>query len=114
MLEIQAPLFGELQATVQPDVVREATIQERFEAFHSANPQVYFALRSLALRLVRNGVRKYGVKGLFERLRWEYAMQTQGESYKLCNDYSSRYARLLMEREPELAGFFEMRELRAE
>lgn len=111
MNAIQAPLF-ELQQTTQPKVVKEATIQERFEAFHKLNPQVYTALRALALEMVRNGVRQYGIKGLTELLRWQFAIQTKGEAFKICNSYTSRYARLLMKQEPELAGFFELRELR--
>lgn len=102
---------SDLQATVQPTVSREATIQERFEAFHASNPRVYRALRELALAMVRAGVRHYGIKGLVEKVRWEFTMQTQGQPFKICNSYTSRYARLLVRNEPELEGFFELRKL---
>lgn len=113
MREFQTTLF-ELQPTTQPKCAREATIQERFESFHRANPHVYAALRSLALQMLNNGVRQYGIKGLFEILRWQFALQTKGEPFKLCNDYTSRYARLLVKNNPELEGFFELRGLRSE
>lgn len=109
---LQPPLLEGLQQTTQPKVHREATIQERFEAFHKANLHVYAALRTLAFQMRGNGVKAYGIKGLFEILRWQFALQTNGEPFKLCNSYSSRYARLLVKLNPELDGFFEMRELR--
>lgn len=113
MNAIQPPLI-DFEPITQPNVSREATIQERFEAFHRTNPQVYAALRGLALQMLGNGVRQYGIKGLTELLRWQFAIQTKGDSFRLCNSYSSRYARLLVEKNPELDGFFELRTLRAE
>lgn len=85
------------------------TIAERFGAFHRRNPQVYAALRASALAMRRRGVTRYSIAGLFELLRWQYAMQTAGGEYKLNNDFRAPYARLLMEQEAELAGFFETR-----
>lgn len=90
------------------------TIQERFEAFHAANPHVYVALRNLAVSYKRAGARHGGMKMLFEVLRYRSALRTQGDPYKLNNVFTPLYARLLMEREAELAGFFELRERRAE
>lgn len=86
------------------------TLEQRFYAFHQANPQVYARLRDLALASVRRG-RRFGIKALFEILRWQYAMQTDDPTsdYKLNNSYTSFYARLLMEREPELVDYFETR-----
>lgn len=88
------------------------TIEERFSAFHVANPHVYRALRSLALDLRRRGCQRYGMKGLFELLRWQSAISAKGpaEPYKLNNIYTAHYARLLIVSEPALAGFFETRE----
>lgn len=111
MNQQQLPLL-ELEQITQVKVAREATIQERFESFHAANPQVYGALRSLAFQMLGNGVKQYGIKGLFEILRWQFALQTKGEPFRLCNDFTSRYARLLVKNNPELDGFFEMRQLR--
>ncbi len=86
------------------------TLEQRFCAFHQANPQVYARVRDLALASGRRG-RRFGIKALFEILRWQYAMQTDDPTsdYKLNNSYTSFYARLLMEREPELHDYFETR-----
>jgi len=112
MNTLQPPLLEDLAQTTTPVIARTATIQERFESFNRANPHVYKALKTLALQMLGNGVKAYGIKGLFEILRWQFSLQTSGEPFRLSNDFTSRYARLLMSQEPELAGFFELRELR--
>lgn len=103
-----------------PEVIPTAepvpgSIQEAFEHFHAANPWVYEALRRLALDLVHRGRKKVGIGMLFEVLRWQHSRQTTDEhsDFKLNNNLRSRYARLLMENEEELAGVFEVRELKA-
>lgn len=110
----QPLLLETLPPIAQPDYDCKQTIQERFEAFDRANPHVRAALRNLALMMQARGVRRYGMKGLFEILRWRFAIQTEGDEYKLNNIYTSRYARLLMDTEPRLAGFFATRELLAD
>ncbi len=86
------------------------SIQEKFEAFHRNNPWVYQALRELTADLVQRGVRKIGMKMLFEVLRWQVARTTTDTDFKLNNIYTSRYARLL---DAEFPGVFELRELKA-
>ena len=84
--------------------------------FHAENPQVYEILRreSLYLAIDKNWNRG-SIKFLWERLRWIIHVETNVPlgDFKLGNDYHSRYARLLMEQEPELVGWFVTRELRA-
>lgn len=91
------------------------SIGERFEAFHVANPWVYDALVTLAREMVARGRNRVGVKMLFEVLRWEWYRATADPSseFKLNNNYTSRYARLIAECEPDLVGVFETRELKA-
>lgn len=86
------------------------TLDQQFAEFHEQNPHVYEMLRRLALDAARHG-RKLGIAMLFEVLRWQYAMNTndQASEFKLNNNYRAFYARLLMEREPELADYFETR-----
>ena len=55
------------------------------------------------------GIRRTGIAAIFERLRWLYRLQTQGEEYRLNNTFRAYYARMVMERCPDLAGFFEVR-----
>jgi hypothetical protein len=97
--------------TVTPDYPTGANVQERFELFHKRNPHVYNRLRQLALQLRRRGRMNYGIKALIEVLRWDYALRTtDDEPLKLNNAYATPYAYRLMEREPELVGFFRTRQ----
>jgi len=89
------------------------TIEEAFRAFHAANPHVYRELVLLARRARRRGVERIGIGMLFEVLRWNVALRTGGDEFKLNNNYRSYYARLIMMREPELADVFETRQLHA-
>ena len=96
-----------------PDHQPEATIQERFEAFHAANPWVAQAIIALAESAKAHGERRVGMKALFERLRWSYNRATVGDRWKLNNSLTSRYARYVAEVRPDLADLFETRSLRA-
>lgn len=96
----------------------DRTLDERFADFHSHNPHVYDALVELAREARRiNRTAKLGIGMLFEVLRWQTFLETKGETprdgYKLNNVFRSRYARLIMERNPDLRGVFDTRELRS-
>jgi hypothetical protein len=92
-----------------------ATIAEKFVDFHTKSPEVYDALVRLAREWVfytrRN---RLGIKALFERARWEFALRTSDPDFKLCNSYTAYYARLIMAREPDLVGLFELRKSEAD
>ena len=107
----QLDFFTPIAPTHTPNHARGATLEEQFAAFHSANPHVYQALRRHALAMVRRGHRRIGIKMLFEVLRWQYAMSTvdPASEFTLNNNYTSFYARLLMDNEPDLVGVFETR-----
>lgn len=91
------------------------TIQDRFESFHASNAWVYEALEQMTADLVARGRRRVGMKMLVEVIRWNYARQTvdPASGFRLNNDYTSRYARLLIDAHPTWADVFETRELRA-
>jgi hypothetical protein len=92
----------------------DETIQERFEAFHKAHPEVYAYLLALCFELRGKGREHYGIKSLWERVRWHFQVEKQlGEEFKLNNNFHSRYVRLILRDYPELDGFFELRVLKA-
>lgn len=104
-----------MTATVTPlRRTDERSIQEQFEDFHKANPNVYRVLVMLARQWVRRRPgAKLGIGMLWERARWELQVPTTGSAFRLNNDFRSRYARLIAQQEPDLAGIFETRQLRA-
>jgi len=102
------------QLELFPNIPGEgATIDERFADFHHKNPHVYRNLVRLAIDDQSRGLHR-GIKALFETLRYEYE-ETEHEpsDYKINNDFSSRYARLIMRSVPRLSGHFETRALKA-
>jgi hypothetical protein len=87
------------------------TIEQAFLEFHRLNPHVYDELVRLTWELKHRGIERVGIKMLFEVLRWQHALRTRGDDFKLNNNYHSYYARLIMLNEPGLKGIFQTRRL---
>jgi hypothetical protein len=85
------------------------SIEEWFQKFHKANPHIYSELSKMALQLKRAGRNHYGIKSLFETLRFHSAASTVPEPYKLNNNFTAHYARLIMDNMSELENLFELR-----
>lgn len=93
------------------------TLDERFWQFHAAHPEVYGELVTLCRQWRRRNARPWSIKGAFEVLRWQRqiaGLPASDEAFKLNNNYHSRYARLLMDTCPDLAGLFEVRAMATE
>lgn len=111
--EHEQPLL-EIEALTSPEYVDEATIQERFEAFHAANPWVYRAFVTLTEDWLRRGHDRIGIGMLTEVIRWQYGRATDGsEPFRVNNNFRSRYVRLLLDEHPEWTSVFETRELKS-
>ena len=89
------------------------TIEEQFEAFHAANPHIMRRLVEIAWQAKAAGRNQMGIALLWERMRWDLFVESQGDEYKLNNNYRSHYARKIMADHPMLRGMFHTRELRA-
>lgn len=84
-------------------------LEERFAAFHAENPHIASELEERAVRLLRAGRKRIGVKMIVEALRYDWAIRTDAPDYKINNSFASAYARLLIFRRPELAEVIEVR-----
>lgn len=108
------PTLFDLAELVDPDYTPQQTIAERFAEFDRLNGWVYAALESLVADWLAHGHKRVGVKALLEIVRWQYGRRTSGDQgFRVNNDFTSRYARLLIERHPEWADAIETRQLRA-
>jgi hypothetical protein len=86
-----------------------------FMRFHDANPHVYDAMVRYSRELKARGKNKIGVEIILGRVRWDFTVSTVGDSeYKISNNHKPFYARLIMHREADLAGLFELREAEAD
>src|SRR5512137_2981613 len=92
------------------------TIDERFAEFHRNNPHVYDELVAMARRAKGHGYNRSGIGMMWEVLRWNRMFSTNpaDRDFKLNDHFRSRYARVIMDNERDLAGFFEVRSLRTE
>lgn len=89
-------------------------LENAFRDFHNENPHVYRELVDLACQLRTRGRERYGIKSLFEVIRWHKALETTDEEFKLNNNHAPYYARMIMNTIPELKDFFELRVLKYE
>lgn len=88
----------------------DPTTADKFDDFHRNNPHVYSLLVGLSREwIATTGIAKLGMKMLFERARWNLAIATKSADFKLNNDFTPFYARLIMDQERDLAGIFSLR-----
>jgi hypothetical protein len=80
----------------------------RAKQFDERNPHVYRALRGVCMDMKAEGFDFWSILAAFSIVRF-MALKTIGSAYKLSNCHMPYYARTLMAREPELAGFFRTR-----
>lgn len=84
-------------------------IERRFAEFHAKNPHILRELERRAMRLLEVGAPRIGVKALWESMRYDALVRTDARDWKLNNSYTACYARLLIDRNPQLAGVIETR-----
>ena len=105
--EGQMPLFDPI---IAPDYEKDWSKARRFEEFHIQNWHVYATIKRIAREAKKAGFSKWSIAGVFEVLRWETGLQTHGSAWKINNSFKPFYARMVMERCPDLEGFFDLRE----
>lgn len=82
------------------------------EAWLRKNPEVYGLYERFAAEMAKTG-RRFGVKLLTERVRWECAVRTSGEDgFKINNNHTAYIARKLVTDHPELLTLLVFRETR--
>jgi hypothetical protein len=92
----------------------QTRLEREFQEFNAQNPHVYLELERRAARLIRAGVRRIGIALLYESARYDHAVQTNGEPFKLNNNHRAFYARMLIQRNPAWAGIIETRRSQAD
>ena len=93
----------------------EGSLLDRFHKFHAENPHVYQTLVTMCRQYKANEHKdKLGARMLIEAVRWDYRMKTKRDEDqpKINNDYSALYARMIMDRNPDLRGIFNIREMK--
>lgn len=118
-LGLVSPAEFEAATTVTADEIaasREDHVQAAYlEWVKTADGRtVAKEIRDRALELRRRGWSSYGIQAIAEVVRFDHAIRVGPDAagYRVNNSHLSRLSRDLMAHYPELAGFFEVRELR--
>lgn len=110
-------LAQERRRSVKMDYYRKALLAdgldldtvESFITYHEANPQIWHYFKHFAFQAIDKG-KKVGAKGIFERLRWQVEIESNGE-WKVNNNFTAYYARIFALRYPAHKDFFELRKV---
>ena len=89
----------------------EGVLERQFWVFHLNHPEVYTALVYFAKqwRERRGPDAHCGIKALYERARWEIWLDLSNDPPKLSNNHTAFYARLIMQRNPDLEEIFRLK-----
>jgi hypothetical protein len=88
-------------------------LEKSFWAFHYRNPHIYANLVELSRQWRRKRpTSRLGIAALFERLRWDIMVQTDGAEFKLNNGLRAFYARWIMYNNHDLQGLFQINKQR--
>jgi len=93
---------------------RADQILDKFEEFHSRNPEVWTLFKRFTFEMINRGKSHYSVNAVTERIRWHSDIETTGEEVKIGNNFRAHYARLFHIAFPEHDGFFFTRKLVSE
>lgn len=86
--------------------------EKQFRIFHASNPQVYKMFKRFSLEAIEAGKKHLSAWLIINRMRWETEIVTQGDAFKINNNYIAYYSRMFMEEFPIYKGFFRTRDLR--
>lgn len=92
---------------------RQREIQEQFERFNRDHPVVFDELVRVARDWRSRGSGHWSIDAAYHVVRFQRRMDglpDAGEAFKLNNNYTAHYSRLIMARCPDLEGLFETRE----
>jgi hypothetical protein len=89
-------------------------LEAQFFEFHRNNPDVYLLFKKFADKVKKSGYKRYSCRTILHRVRWETDIKTvEGKNrtpFKINNNYSPYYARMLMAKHPHTyKNFFSLR-----
>lgn len=87
-------------------------LRENAERWMAENAEVVALFEQFAVELMKAG-QQFGIKALFERVRWEVAIIQRG-TFKLNNNHAPYVARELLRRQPLLANHLRFRRTKYE
>lgn len=90
----------------------QLSVKRKWWEWHKENPHVYDMFERFTLDAIAKGHKRLSAWLIVNRIRWETMVETQGDDFKISNDFIAYYARLFMHNHPEHQGFFKTKQLR--
>lgn len=96
------------------------TVEDKFNAFHAANPAIYGLFKRFAAEAIKAKVKRLSSKLIIERIRWECAVVTtgagwstaKGKPFMIDNRFTCWYSRKFMADYPKAGEMFETRAIK--
>jgi hypothetical protein len=88
------------------------SLKRKWWEWHKQNPHVYDLFEKFTLDAISKGHERLSAWLIVNRIRWETAVETRGDDFKISNDFIAYYARLFMHNHPRYEGFFKTKQLR--
>jgi hypothetical protein len=85
-----------------------SNVNQLFQAYNQAHPEVYKTFEKMALALIDKGVKHYGSKAIIEAIRYHTSV-SEGREFKINNNITPLFARVFENNHPQYKGFFEKR-----
>lgn len=92
------------------DRYQRSPLEERFAAWLELNLHIWKLFERFTFEAIRAGHAHYSADAIVHRIRWHTSVETQGDEFKVNNDYVAGLARLWAEAHPKHAAFFRTRE----
>lgn len=110
LFSVQVPQIKTTAVRYPKDVAKDNA--RKFAMFNAVNHHVYSALEQMSLQMRRGGYKKISIRLLYNLLRAVNSsdLVKDSEDLALSNDFTSFYARALMAKNPELVGFFDIKD----
>jgi hypothetical protein len=81
---------------------------------HDVPEDVRALFDALTHKLIRDGWTHYSSDAILHRVRWHFQVERGMRDYKCNNNWTAVLSRWWLERNPQHAGFFELRERKSE
>ncbi len=86
----------------------------KFVQFDNDNPKVWEMFVRFTFELINKGRNRHSARDVIHRIRWETALRTDDQAFKVNDHWSPCYARKFHAAYPQYKGFFALRPSRAD
>lgn len=92
----------------------DRSLLDRFRKFDLENPDVYSKFVGLSTTMAKKGRTAYSAWAIINKIRWDHDIETEGDVFKISNDFIGLYARKLILNQPAMLVFFDIKPMKRE